>query len=186
MLGLLCIGAAGCGSEGQAAGETVAEATATAGALLTEMAEAKPVPATPASTAPAEARPVTIKMEKAPDAAQSRIFRAPLAGLFADVRETVEGDPLGIAVAMADINGDDRDDMIVHVQDYRYCGQMGCSANVIFATPTGFANEALDLGVGFNATITMLPKIHNGLRDLEFDGSGVKFRWSGKEYEVTE
>ncbi|MDO9364575.1 MAG: hypothetical protein Q7T60_16730, partial [Sphingopyxis sp.] len=117
-------------------------------------------------TAAASARrsfPFTVELEAKPSAEQARIAKTTLAPLFAEMSESLGHSYIDYAVAMVDLNDDGRDDMVVHVKDGMYCGQWGCPGRAILATSTGFSREAIQLGVCFNATMTVLPTLTKGM-----------------------
>lgn len=180
LVGLLGVAVTACGSgegakqEGDATSTTVdPESATTATATL--------VPAV--SAAPAPSYPLNIRIDKEPTAAQDRIARGALAGMFQEFNELTESNRVTYSVAMLDLNDDGRDDMIVHIQDQQFCGQWGCQGYGILATPTGFASSGVQLGTCFNYAITALPTKTDGMRDLRFDDFQEKTVWDGKKYD---
>lgn len=109
--------------------------------------------------------------------------------LFRQAAEDTGDADIDYAVAMVDLNDDSRADMIVHIQDYRLCGQWGCQGYAILATPTGFSREAIQLGVCFQIGFAVLPTATKGMRDMKYDLGGdadrpsVTSRWNGRTYE---
>lgn len=138
--------------------------------------------AAPRSSGSAGRFPATIKFDKRPTAEQARIAKPVMDPLQAEAREML-GRSLAYHVAMIDMNGDQRDDMVIHIEDYQYCGTMGCSALIILATPGGFRRYALDSGIGFNFDLTVHASMTKGMRDLGFEKTTEKFRWNGMSYE---
>ena len=84
-------------------------------------------------------------------------------------------------VALADINGDGRPDLIFQIRGMLWCGTAGCTSGVLLATQNGFAAKQIYLP-HFRFGVTVLPSKRNGMNDLRFDDATVIFRWDGKEY----
>jgi len=142
-----------------------------------------PEPSASATPATASTYPVTVKTDRAASASEAAAARPALAREFAEV-EQMEGHKLAdYTVALADLNGDGRKDMIVQVRDFNYCGTQGCSAYAILATPSGFADKVISLGVNYYDTITVLPEATKGMHSMRYDDSDYTFRWNGKEYQ---
>lgn len=178
----------GCNSnEVPKAGETAHMAPS---APATVAASAMPAASLPKAdaTPPPRVRSV-IKLDKPPTSEQARIARTTLASVFRQAAEDSGDANFPYSVAMADLNDDSRPDMIVHIDDYRVCGQWGCQGYAILATPTGFSREAIQLGVCFQMEIVVLPTSTKGMRDLRYELGGdadreaVTSRWDGRRYE---
>ncbi|MBS0317919.1 MAG: hypothetical protein JSR49_12410, partial [Proteobacteria bacterium] len=92
------------------------------------------------------------------------------------------GEPL-YAMALADLNDDGRADLIVQ---YSYaagaCGSAGCSGIIVMATPQGYAHK--QIGLPNFTTLAVLPAMHGGMHDLQFDGDSPVWQWTGKEYAI--
>lgn len=93
------------------------------------------------------------------------------------------GQPL-YAVALADLDGDGRSDLLVqYTYASGFCGSAGCSGIIVMATPHGYASKAIDDLPYFYSEIDVLASKHHGMHDLQYGDSPV-WQWSGKEYAI--
>ena len=188
LAGVLGAPLASCGS-GDSATTVQADNAEARRAPVSTVAVATPVATVAVATAiepgpsPKRHYPLTVRVEREPTAVQDRVARSALAPMFQEFAELMDTRQVNYAVAMIDLNDDGRDDLIAHIQDGQFCGQWGCQAYGVLATPTGFASAGFQLGVCFNATITVRPTTTKGMRDLEFDQSGDNTSWNGRNYE---
>ena len=94
-----------------------------------------------------------------------------------------EGEPLYF-LALADVNGDGRDDLILQ---YTYasgsCGSAGCAGSIVMATANGYAADAITLP-NFYDEIDILHGKHHGMHDLRYGGDSPPWYWNGKEYDI--
>lgn len=92
------------------------------------------------------------------------------------------GKPL-YTMALADLNDDGRADLVVQ---YSYasgnCGSLGCSGIIVMATAQGYAHK--QIGLPNFTEIAVLPSMHLGMHDLQFDGNSPIWQWNGKDYEI--
>ncbi len=102
-----------------------------------------------------------------------------------DISQTLpgwEGKPL-YALALADLDVDGRTDLIVQ---YSYaagaCGSAGCSGIIVMATAHGYTDE--QIGLPNFTTLAVLPTMHDGMHDLQFDGDSPIWQWNGKAYAI--
>lgn len=135
--------------------------------------------ATPPAAAPASG-PRDVLPGDVPTAAQDAAIHRVFAKTFAEVQR-IEHHALDYRVGEADLNGDGRPDLFVHLDDMMWCGSSGCSGFVLMATPAGYAASAFDLP-NFYSTIHILPESHGGMHDLRFDDAHYIFRWNGRAY----
>lgn len=186
LTGVLGAAVVSCGS-GEGAMAVQADGAEARPTPLSTVAVAAPVATVAAAIEPEPLRkrhyPLTVRVEREPTAIQDRVARTALAPMFQKFAELLETRQVNYAVAMIDLNDDGRDDLIAHIQDGQFCGQWGCQAYGVLATPTGFAGAGFQLGVCFNATITVRSTTTKGMRDLEFDQSGDTTSWNGLNYE---
>lgn len=188
---LLGFSIGGCDSNEDAkAGETARVASSAPAIVAASAAPATTaVSLTKADAAPERRTRTVVKLDRPPTGEQARIARIALARVFRQAAEDTGDANIDYSVAMADLNDDSRPDLIVHINDYRICGQWGCQGYAILATPTGFNREAIQLGVCFQMQIVILPTSTKGMRDLRYDGGGdadrgaVTSRWDGRMYE---
>lgn len=86
---------------------------------------------------------------------------------------------------LADLNGDGRPDLLVYytsATQMGYCGTAGCGGSIVMATPRGYAVKAIELP-GFHE-MNVLPGMHHGMHDLQFDGDSPIWRWNGSKYGI--
>lgn len=147
---------------------------------------APPPNAAPAGAAPrAPGKPLQIDFDKnaiKPTPEQDAAIRR-AAG--SDISETLPGhagEPL-YALALADLNGDGRDDLLVQ---YSYaagaCGSAGCSGIIVMATAHGYARK--QIGLPNFTLLAVLPTTHGGMHDLQFDRDSPVWQWNGKAYDI--
>lgn len=162
-------------------GETPTEMYGAVEASAPPLAAAPP-PTPAALAAPKRSYPFSVSF-KDPTAAQDRIARTALSAMFREYAEYANGHGVSYSVGMVDLNDDGRDDMIVHVRDQQTCGMWGCQGYGVLATPSGFANRGVQLGVCFNYALSVLPTKTGGMRDLSFDDHKQKTVWTGRYYD---
>lgn len=134
-------------------------------------AYAAAMPAAPAG--PVEVRPLA-----RPTPAEAAAVRRALAGQLTGAA----GNMPGYKVAKADLNGDGRPDLFVHLTNSGWCGASeDCAAYALLARPSGFSPTAIQLAL-FYQTIHILPAMHGGMHDLRYDSAHKVFRWDGREY----
>jgi hypothetical protein len=85
-------------------------------------------------------------------------------------------------IALADLNGDGKPDLIAQFGDGLHCGSAGCSACAVLATSHGYATQAVGLP-NFQEKLTVLDSRHHGMHDLRFDDAHYVFKWNGKAYQ---
>lgn len=121
---LLGFSTGGCDSNEDAkAGET---ARMTSSASVSVAATAKPTGAVSlnkANATPERRTRTVVKLDQPPTDEQARVARTALVRVFRQAAEDTGDADIDYAVAMVDLNDDSRADMIVHIQDYRLCGQ---------------------------------------------------------------
>ena len=141
------------------------------------------------ATAPATAtpqpdeKPLQINFGKdaiKPSAAQTAAIRRATAD---DLKDPVHpGQPL-YAVAVADLNDDGRPDLLIqYTYASGFCGSTGCSGIILMATPSGYASKGIDLPNC--TTVAVLPAMHHGMHDLQYDGDSPIWKWNGKKYDI--
>lgn len=141
----------------------------------------------PAGTAPVDASAQTkLKIDFGNDAVKPTSAQdAAIRRATGDTRPMPghEGEPL-YALALADVNGDGRDDLILQ---YTYasgsCGSAGCAGGIVMATANGFAGDAITLP-NFYDEIDILHGKHHGMHDLRYGGDSPPWYWNGKEYAI--
>ena len=144
--------------------------------------------ATPISaTAAAPHYPETAKLDTKPTGKETAIVRAVLGKSFGKEWSDFEksaGRPVTFRVGHADLNGDGRPDLLIHLEDdaFGYCGSHGCSGYAILATQEGYAAKVINLATFYEA-VTVLPAAHRGMHDLRYDDSRYIFRWTGTQYQ---
>ena len=130
--------------------------------------------------------PRTYALDGAPTPAESATVRAVLGRYFGrewSDFETSAGRQVTFTVGHADLDGDGRADLLIHLNDdkFGYCSSHGCQGLAIMATKEGYAQKPLNLAF-FYETLTVLPAIQNGMHDLRYDDSLHVFHWNGTEY----
>jgi hypothetical protein len=99
-----------------------------------------------------------------------------------DIKDFVHPERGGYSVALADLDDDGRQDLLVQFDDIAFCGSSGCSGVVVMATPGGYAGTGIDLP-NFG-TLAVLPASHHGMHDLQFNGDSPIWRWDGSKYDI--
>lgn len=148
-----------------------------------------PATAVPATAVPrATAKPRSINFDSGatqpatPTPAQAAAIRRAAGDDLSQVMPGHAGEPL-YSMALADLNGDGRDDLIVQYSDaVGACGSTGCSGIVVMATPSGYASKGIGLP-NFTA-LAVLPTTHGGMHDLQFDGNSPIWQWTGTDYAI--
>ena len=131
--------------------------------------------------------PETAALSGKPTAKETAIVRAVLGKFFGKEWSDFEksaGRRVTFRVGHADLNGDGRPDLLVHLEDdaFGYCGSHGCSGYAILATQEGYAAKVINLAT-FYETVTVLPAAHRGMHNLRYDDSHYIFRWDGTQYQ---
>jgi hypothetical protein len=85
-------------------------------------------------------------------------------------------------VGHADLNGDHGPDLIFRTGNSDYCGSSGCATSALLATAAGYQRKAIDLAYSASDLI-VLPTVHKGMHDLQFDGGTHRFKWDGAQYQ---
>ena len=135
-----------------------------------------------AATPGAAAAGRELDFDKAPAAlapAQSAAIRRVAAD---DIKEFMHPERGGYVVALADLDDDGRQDLVVHYDDGAFCGSTGCSGLVVMATGQGYARSGI--GLPNFGTLAVLPATHGGMHDLQFDGDSPVWRWNGRQYDI--
>ena len=145
-------------------------------------------PVVAASAAPARQamdKPLPIDFDKnaiKPTPAQDAAIRRAAGNDITQPLPGHAGEPL-YAMALADLNDDGRPDLLVQ---YSYaagaCGSTGCSGIIVMATAQGYADK--QIGLPNFTTLAVLPTMHGGMHDLQFDGDSPVWQWNGKAYDV--
>jgi len=100
-----------------------------------------------------------------------------------DIKEFIHPEQGGYDVALADLDGDGRPDLIVQYNDISFCGSAGCSGLIVMATPHGYAGTGIGLP-NFYGEIDVLPTVHHGMHDLQYNGDSPVWKWNGKDYAI--
>lgn len=114
-----------------------------------------------------------------PSAAQTAAIRRVAAD---DIKDFVHPDQEGYAVALADLNDDGRADLLVQYDDMAFCGSSGCSGLIVMAAATGYATQSI--GLPNFGTLAVLPAMHHGMHDLQFNGDSPIWHWNGNAYDI--
>jgi hypothetical protein len=134
----------------------------------------------PSSQTTARSGEIKVAWSEHPTPAQRAAVTAALTEEAAGARS--QGHELRFSVGEADLNGDGRPDLLVHLSESDWCGSAGCAAEAILATPVGYARRKTELGVNFVESMFVRPTMHGGMHDLRYDESSYVFRWNGQQY----
>lgn len=101
-----------------------------------------------------------------------------------DLEEPLHPDQPLYSVALADLNNDGRADLLIqYTYASGFCGSAGCSGMVVMATPSGYARKGVGLP-NFGGELDVLPSLHQGMHDLQFNGDSPVWTWDGKQYGI--
>lgn len=101
-----------------------------------------------------------------------------------DLEEPVHPNQPLYSVALADLNDDGRADLLIqYTYASGFCGSAGCSGVVVMATPSGYASKGFGLP-NFGGELDVLPSMHRGMHDLQFNGDSPVWTWDGKQYGI--
>lgn len=101
-----------------------------------------------------------------------------------DLKDPLHPDQPLYSVALADLNDDGRADLLIqYTYASGFCGSAGCSGVVVMATPSGYARNSFGLP-NFAGELDVLPSMHQGMHDLQFNGDSPVWTWDGKQYGI--
>lgn len=85
-------------------------------------------------------------------------------------------------VVLADLNGDERSDMLVYYTGPGFCDASGCTSAIVMANPHGYARTAIHLPK-LDGGIDILRTVHHGMHDLHNDKDERSvLQWNGRSY----
>lgn len=129
------------------------------------------------------APPVSIQSDVQPSRAQTEAIQR-ATGNAADCGHPGEA---CYSLSLADMDDDGRPDLLVLYNPASAmgdCGTMGCGGIIVMATADGYASTAIGLPA-FNE-LGVLPSVHQGMHDLQFDRYSPPWRWNGSQYQIDE
>lgn len=85
-------------------------------------------------------------------------------------------------VVLADLNDDERSDMLVYYTGPGFCDASGCTSAIVLANPHGYARTTIHLP-RLNGGIDILRTVHHGMHDLHNDKDERSvLQWNGRSY----